>query len=67
MIERLATADTFPHWLDGTQAGTKFYRILGSGTAYLSLKDEREIVYRFTEVLPNTINEAISMIDEMPA
>jgi len=67
MIERLQTRDVFPTWLDSAHTAIKFLRITGSGKAYLSLADERETLYVFTgDWLPNTIAEAIDMIDEMP-
>jgi hypothetical protein len=65
MIERLATRDVFPDWCDGSHAGTKFLRING-GKAYLSTAEERETIYVFSGVTPNTIEEAIHMIDDLP-
>ena len=66
MIQRLPTKTVFPTWSDGNSAGTKFLRVTGSGKAYLCLADDRETLFVFTDVLPNTIAEAIHMIDELP-
>ena len=64
MIERFKTRLLFPNWADGSRVGTRFLRVTGAGKAYLSLADDRDNVFVFTETLPDTIEEAISMIDD---